>query len=85
MMLRKVAVAGGTAELTPRPPVGMAIGAQVAQPDPASMVTGGMGTKGPRGVDLPRASVAASARVTPEEVAWDVRRSAHKRHRVACT
>jgi hypothetical protein len=46
-----------TVELMPQATVGMAIGAQVAQPYPAAMVTGGVGTKVHRGVDLTRASV----------------------------
>ena len=40
----------GTVELTPGAAVGMTIGAQIAQPEPAAIGTSGMGTKVPRGV-----------------------------------
>src|SRR5215475_15586797 len=57
MMLWKVALTSRAAELTPRPTVGMAVGAQVAQPHPAAVVTARMRTKVPRGVDGSGASV----------------------------
>src|SRR5207249_2805443 len=51
MRLQAVAVAGGAVELTPRATAGMAIGAQIAQAQPASIVTVGMGAKVHRGID----------------------------------
>src|SRR5262249_60641359 len=57
MMLWKVALIGRTVELTPRATVGMAVGAQVAQPHPAAVVTARMRAKVPRGVDGPGPSV----------------------------
>src|SRR5712691_11519540 len=45
--VRKVPVAGRTLELPPGPPTGMAIGPQVAQPQPAAIATATMRTKVP--------------------------------------
>src|SRR5262252_7416030 len=49
-MLEKGALARGTLELAPRAATGMAIGAQVAQPQPAAIGTADMGTEVVRGV-----------------------------------
>ncbi len=50
VMLRERALARGTLELSPRAATGMAVGAQVPQPQPAAIATAGMGTEVPRGV-----------------------------------
>src|SRR5262249_59517610 len=55
VMLWKVAFAGRTVELTPRTTAGMAVGAQVAQPQPATGVTARVRTEAPRSVDCRRA------------------------------
>src|SRR5262244_4169498 len=41
VMLGKVPFAGCTVELPPLPPAGMAVGAEIPQPYPAAIVTGG--------------------------------------------
>src|SRR4249920_927849 len=51
MRLQEVAFAGGALELTPWTTTGMAIGTQVAHPQPAAISTAIMGTKVPRGID----------------------------------
>jgi len=56
-MLRKIALASGAVELAPRSAIGMAIGTQIAQPQPAAIATAHMGTKVPRGVHRARTSV----------------------------
>ena len=56
VMFWKVPFAGCTVELPPLTPAGMAVSAQVAQPQPAAVVTVRMRTKVPRAVDGPRAS-----------------------------
>src|SRR5262245_31455346 len=63
MMLRKVAVAGGTLELAPGATIGMAIGPQIAPPGPAAIATARMGTKVQRGIDGTRTSVGRGHRV----------------------
>jgi hypothetical protein len=50
MMLRKGAVAGGPVAWAPGAPTGMAVGAQIAPPEPAAIATACLGTKVPRGV-----------------------------------
>src|SRR2546428_8695580 len=50
VMLGKIAVARGTVKLSPGAATGMTIGPQVVQPQPAAIVTSGMGTKVHRGV-----------------------------------
>ena len=50
VMLGKIAVARGTVELTPGAATGMTIGPQVVQPQPAAIVTIGVGTTVHRGV-----------------------------------
>src|SRR5262249_30507536 len=60
--------------LTPLPPAGMAVGAQVAQPQPAAVVTGRMRTKVPRGVDGPWAAVGRGQRIGSYRRRWRGRR-----------
>src|SRR4029450_11496552 len=50
MVLREIALARGTVELSPRSTAGMAVGTQITQPQPAAIPTARMGTKVPRGV-----------------------------------
>src|SRR5262249_30968781 len=45
VMLGKVAFAGRTVELSPRATTGMAVGAQVTEPQPAAIATASMGTE----------------------------------------
>src|SRR5215831_12708737 len=56
MGLEKIAFAGETLELPPGAAIGMAIGAQIVQPQPAAIVTRGVGTKVHRGVHGPGAA-----------------------------
>src|SRR5215470_985888 len=70
VMLGKVPFAGRTVELTPLTPAGMAVGAQVAQPQPAAVVTVRMRTKVPRGVDGPGASVGRGQRLGSYRRRW---------------
>jgi hypothetical protein len=62
-MLRKVAIAGGTVELAPGATTGMAVGAEIAQPQPAAIVTAVVGTKLHRGLNDTRASVGRRHRI----------------------
>src|SRR5262249_15681615 len=55
--LQKVPFAGRTVELTPRATAGMAVSAQVAQPQPAAIATASMGTEVSGGVHRARATV----------------------------
>src|SRR5215468_7217036 len=57
VMLWKVAFAGRTVAWPPRATVGMAVGAQVAQPQPATIGTVRMRAKMPGGLHLTRAPV----------------------------
>src|SRR4029450_5035878 len=50
MMLWKVAIAGRTVQLAPRATTGMAVGAQVTEPQPAAIATASMGTEVSGGV-----------------------------------
>ena len=52
VMLGKIAVARGAVQLSPGTTTGMTIGPEIAKPQPASVVTTGMRTKMPAGVDL---------------------------------
>src|SRR5262245_66368793 len=70
MMLGKVAVAGGTVELTPRAPVGMAVGAEVVQSYPAAIVTARMGAEVPGGIDLTRPPVGRGHRSRSHRWRW---------------
>src|SRR5215471_16567438 len=57
VMLWKVTFPGRTVELPPRATAGMAVGAQVAQPHPAAIVTVRMRAKMPGGIHLTRTLV----------------------------
>src|SRR5262249_16178088 len=70
VMLWKGAFAGRTVALPPLPPAGMAVGAQVAQPQPAAVSTGRMRTQVPRGVDGPGASVGRGQRLGSYRRRW---------------
>jgi hypothetical protein len=61
---QKVAVTRAPEQLSPRAAAGLAVGAEVAKPSPALVVTAGMGTKMPRGIDGTRASVGRRHGVT---------------------
>ena len=52
----KVALARGAVQLPPGAAIRMAIGAEIAQPEPAAIVTIGVGTKVHRGIHRPGAS-----------------------------
>src|SRR2546430_17098805 len=56
--LQKVSLTRATVHLAPQAAAEMAVGAQVAQPQPASIVTAHIGTKMPRGIDGTWVSVA---------------------------
>ncbi len=53
MRLQEIALASGAVELTPGTTIGMAIGPQVARPQPATIAAVTVGTKVHRGVDDP--------------------------------
>ena len=53
MRLQEIAFASGAVELTPGTTIGMAIGPQVARPQPAAISAVAVGTKVHRGVDDP--------------------------------
>src|SRR5215831_8218277 len=57
VMLRKIPVTAEAVQLPPGAAIRMAIGAQIAPPPPAAIVTIGVGTKVHRGVHGPGASV----------------------------
>src|SRR5262249_61464593 len=63
VMLWKVTLTGRTVELPPRATAGMAVGAQVAQPQPAAVGTARMRTKVPRGVHRAGAAVGRGQRL----------------------
>src|SRR5215470_2873376 len=69
--LQKVPFTGGTLQLAPQTATRMAVGPQVAQPQPATIATAGMGTEVLRGVH--RAG-------TP--VGWGPRLGGHWRRRL---
>ena len=71
--LQKVTLARSTVELAPRATAGMAIGPQVAQTEPAPVVTVPMRTKVRRGVDRARASVGRRHR-SRRHRRWGLRR-----------
>src|SRR4029453_2661217 len=52
MRFQKVALAGRAVELTPGATTGMAVGPEIAQAEPAPIVTMAVRTKVPGGVDL---------------------------------
>src|SRR5215831_7776567 len=70
MMLWKVAVAGGTVALTPWTAAGMAIGPQVAQPQPTAIVTLGVGAKVHGGVHSTGAAVRWGHGIGPSWRRW---------------
>src|SRR5215813_7956703 len=70
MRLQKVAVAGCAVELSPGATTGMAIGAEVSQAQPAAIVTGGMRTEMPRGVNLTGAAGGRKYRIRPHRGLW---------------
>src|SRR5262245_49592200 len=86
VMFGKVALARGAVQLPPGAAIGMAIGPQVAQPEPAAIVTTGVGTKVHGGIHRPGAPVGsgASARVALEVALGDVLLLAHTGHKGAC-
>src|SRR2546423_6574334 len=61
--LHEVSVTRVTIQLSPRATAGMAVGAEVAQPQPASIVTARMRTEGHHGVDGLWASVGRRHRI----------------------
>src|SRR5262249_24843792 len=79
VMLWKVPVAGRTVELTPRATAGMAVGAQVAQPQPAAIVTVRMRAKMPGGIHLTRTPMRRGHRIgahpTPSPPMYDLPRT----------
>src|SRR5262249_30822266 len=70
MMLGKVAVAGGTVELTPWTTTRMAVGSEIPPPYPASIVTGGLGAEMPGGIDLTRPPVGRGHRSRSHRWRW---------------
>src|SRR5919198_85327 len=54
---QKVSVTSATVQLAPQAPAGVAVGADVAEPEPAAIVAAGMGTEVHRGVDGTRTSL----------------------------
>src|SRR5262244_3830729 len=57
VMLWKIPQAAEALKLSPRRAIGMAVGAQVPQPQPATIPTARMGTKVPRGIHRAGTSV----------------------------
>src|SRR5262245_48079796 len=70
MMLGKIAVARGAVKLTPGAATGMAIGPQVVQPQPAAIITSGVGTKVPGGVHRPGTAVRERHGIGPSRRRW---------------
>src|SRR5262249_29082942 len=70
VMLWKVALAGRTVELTPRATAGMAVGAQVAQPQPAAIGTVRMRAKMPGGIHLTRTPMRRGHRIGAHRRRW---------------
>ena len=56
MMLREIPLARGALELAPGAAIGMAVGAQIAPPEPAAIATARVGTEVLRGVHSTRTS-----------------------------
>src|SRR6516165_3255196 len=65
VMFGKVTLARGAVQLPPGAARGMAIGAYIAQPEPAAIVTTGVGTKVHGGIHRPGASVRWGHRIRP--------------------
>src|SRR5262245_65738007 len=70
VMFGKIAFARGAVELSPGAATGMAVGTEVAQPEPAAIVTTSVGTEVPRGLHHPGASVRWGHRVRPLRRRW---------------
>src|SRR5215831_10644408 len=70
VMLRKIPVTAEAVQLPPGAAIRMAIGAQIAPPPPAAIVTIGVGTKVHRGVHGPGASVRWRHGIGPWRGRW---------------
>src|SRR5215510_2691477 len=70
VMFGKITEAAEALKLPPGSPIGMTIGPQVVQPQPATIVTIAMGTKMPRGVHRPGAAVRARHGSGPDRRRW---------------
>src|SRR5262245_58774169 len=70
MMLGKVALARGAMELSPETATGMAVGTEVAQPEPAAIATARMGIEMLGGINRARASVRGGHRIGPDRRRW---------------
>src|SRR5262252_2828590 len=77
--LQEIAFTGGTLQLTPRSPAGMAVRAQIVQSQPAALITADMGTRMPRSVNHTGASVGRGHRL------GSPRRRRLRMMRVVCT
>src|SRR5499427_3714691 len=62
MRLKKIPVTFAATELSPRAATGMTVGRDIAQPEPAPIATGGIGTEMLRGVDVTAAASCRSHR-----------------------
>src|SRR5262249_53012267 len=67
---QKIPVASEALQLSPRAATGMAISPQVVEPQPAAIVTSGVGTKVHRGVHGTRASVGGGHGIGPDRRRW---------------
>src|SRR5213594_140256 len=63
--LLEVAATAGAMQLAPRATAGMTVGTNIAQPEPAAIATGGIGTEMARGVHL------AAASTRGDDGGWD--------------
>src|SRR5215510_14982901 len=70
LMFGKVAIARGTVKLPPGAAMGMAIGPQIVQPQPAAIVTMAMGTKMHRRIHRPGAAVRKRHGIGPSRRRW---------------
>src|SRR5262245_26000828 len=70
MMFGKVAIARGTVQLPPGATMGMAIGPQIVQPQPAAIVTMAVGTKMHRRIHRPGAAVRERHGIGPWRRRW---------------
>ena len=70
MMLREIPLARGAVQLPPGATMGMAIGPQIVQPQPAAIVTLGVGTKVHRRIHRPGAAVRARHGIGPDRRRW---------------
>src|SRR5262245_25352952 len=60
MRLKKISATCAAIELSPRTATGMPVGCDIAQPEPAPIATGGIGTEMLRGVDVTAATSCCS-------------------------